>query len=42
LENEEKKIRKKLMKKKVGGDKMLKLLKLNNFSKYKKAFLGED
>lgn len=34
-------MRKKLMKKKVGGDKMLKLLKLNNFGKYEEAFLGE-
>jgi hypothetical protein len=40
LKKEEKKAKNKLMKDKVGGDQMLKLLKLNNFEKYERNFLG--
>ncbi len=40
MKKEEKKAKNKLMKDKVGGDQMLKLLKLNNFEKYERNFLG--
>lgn len=42
VQKKKKKLKSEAMKNKVSGQKMLKLLKLDNFSKYEKEFLKDE